>query len=89
MDREPEDLQFEVQELLEEETESKRSLDFNEFAPLRSAHRQITVPSGSLQHLSEPVDNYDGRHRYDPDFQWAQGEEKKVIRKVPIVTETV
>lgn len=29
-----------------------------------------------------PIDSYEGRHRYDPKFQWGPHEEKKLIRKV-------
>lgn len=32
-----------------------------------------------------PVDSYEGLHRYDPDFEWAPEEEKRVVRKVRIV----
>ena len=29
-----------------------------------------------------PIDNYEGRHRYDPKFEWASHEERKLVRKV-------
>lgn len=29
-----------------------------------------------------PIERYEGRHRYDPDFQWEPKEEKKLVRKV-------
>jgi len=29
-----------------------------------------------------PIERYEGKHRYDPDFQWEPKEEKKLVRKV-------
>ena len=29
-----------------------------------------------------PIDNYEGRHRYDPKFEWEPHEERKLVRKV-------
>lgn len=29
-----------------------------------------------------PIESYEGRHRYDPSFEWEQKEEKKVVRRV-------
>lgn len=29
-----------------------------------------------------PIDNYEGKHRYDPTFEWEPQEEKKLVRKV-------
>lgn len=29
-----------------------------------------------------PIDSYEGLHRWDPDFQWTEDEEKKIVRKV-------
>lgn len=31
-----------------------------------------------------PIDRYEGRHRYDPNFQWEPKEEKKLVRKVSL-----
>jgi hypothetical protein len=33
-----------------------------------------------------PVDSYEGIHRYDPDFVWEKGEEKRLVRKVRCAT---
>jgi hypothetical protein len=30
----------------------------------------------------KPIDRYEGKHRYDPDFVWEPEEERKVVRKV-------
>ena len=29
-----------------------------------------------------PIDSYEGKHRYDPTFEWQPKEEKKLVRKV-------
>ena len=29
-----------------------------------------------------PIENYEGKHRYDPKFEWEPKEEKKLVRKV-------
>lgn len=30
----------------------------------------------------KPIDSYEGMHRWDPDFEWEEWEERKVVRKV-------
>jgi hypothetical protein len=30
----------------------------------------------------KPIDTYEGIHRWDPEFEWEEWEEKKVIRRV-------
>lgn len=41
-----------------------------------------TFENESLESFYKPIDSYEGRHRWDPDFQWEQKEEKRVVRKV-------
>jgi hypothetical protein len=39
----------------------------------------------AIQGLGEhyvPIDSYEGRHRYDPKFEWEPEEERRVVRKV-------
>jgi hypothetical protein len=31
----------------------------------------------------KPIPTYEGIHRWDPDFEWTEEEEKRLIRKVP------
>ncbi|KKY22824.1 putative phthalate transporter [Phaeomoniella chlamydospora] len=31
-----------------------------------------------------PIESYEGRHRYDPNFRWDEEEERKVVRKIDI-----
>lgn len=32
----------------------------------------------------KPIDDYEGIHRWDPDFEWEEQEEKKLIRKIDL-----
>ncbi|KAB8206113.1 major facilitator superfamily domain-containing protein [Aspergillus parasiticus] len=32
----------------------------------------------------KPIDDYEGIHRWDPDFEWGEQEEKKLIRKIDL-----
>lgn len=34
------------------------------------------------QSFYTPIEQYEGKHRYDPDFEWGPKEEKKLVRKV-------
>lgn len=38
--------------------------------------------SESLDSFYKPIDSYEGRHRYDPNFQWEEKEEKRVVRRI-------
>ncbi|KXG45692.1 Major facilitator superfamily domain, general substrate transporter [Penicillium griseofulvum] len=33
-------------------------------------------------HFYRPIDSYEGLHRWDPNFQWTEAEEKKIVRKI-------
>ncbi|CAI6259293.1 unnamed protein product [Periconia digitata] len=37
---------------------------------------------GLKTELYEPIDSYEGKHRYDPDFDWEPEEERRVVRKI-------
>jgi hypothetical protein len=41
-----------------------------------------TFLSKGLGDFYIPIDKYEGRHRYDPDFRWRDDEEKSLVRKV-------
>lgn len=41
-----------------------------------------TFESESLSSYHKPIESYEGYHRYDPDFQWEEKEEKRVVRRV-------
>lgn len=36
----------------------------------------------SLGAFYEPIESYEGRHRWDPEFQWEEKEERRVVRRV-------
>lgn len=38
--------------------------------------------TAGLETHYEPIDSYEGKHRYDPGFKWTENEEQKVVRKV-------
>ncbi|KAJ5490159.1 Major facilitator superfamily domain general substrate transporter [Penicillium expansum] len=33
-------------------------------------------------HFYRPIDSYEGLHRWDPNFQWTEQEERKIVRKI-------
>ena len=41
-----------------------------------------TFDAAEGHHFYRPIDSYEGLHRWDPDFQWTDDEEKKIVRKV-------
>lgn len=77
----PRDLRFEMSDLLEEETESKTSLDIDTLGSRRPG-RETTSEHETLRRFHEPVIAYEGRHRYEPNFTWTKMAERKVVRKV-------
>ena len=38
--------------------------------------------TAGLEEFYKPIDSYEGRHRYDPSFQWQPKDEQRVVRKV-------
>ena len=44
--------------------------------------RGETFASGGETRYYKPIDTYEGRHRWDPEAEWTEGEEKRIIRKV-------
>jgi hypothetical protein len=42
----------------------------------------VTYETNGLESHFRPIDEYEGAHRYDPDFVWHPDDEKKVVRKV-------
>lgn len=41
-----------------------------------------TFEASEGHHFYRPIDSYEGLHRWDPNFQWTESEEKKIVRKV-------
>ncbi|KAI9838987.1 MAG: hypothetical protein M1819_004195 [Sarea resinae] len=50
---------------------------------LDNAPRTTFETAGLKEHF-EPIDSYEGKHRWDPDFQWEPQEEKKLVRKLDL-----
>ncbi|KAF2190867.1 MFS general substrate transporter [Zopfia rhizophila CBS 207.26] len=42
----------------------------------------VTFAGGGLESHYKPIAKYEGRHRYDPDFEWEPEEERMVVRKI-------
>lgn len=43
---------------------------------------RVTFDRESLEDFYKPIDSYEGRHRYDPNFEWEPKEEKRLVRKI-------
>ena len=42
-----------------------------------------TFATGAQTRFYKPIDTYEGRHRWDPNAEWTEQEERKIVRKVP------
>jgi len=42
---------------------------------------EVLAVGGSVE-FYEPIEKYEGRHRYDPKITWTDEEEKRLIRRV-------
>lgn len=49
-----------------------------------SAKGKSTFDASVGHHLYRPIDSYEGIHRWDPEFEWLENEEKRVVRKVSL-----
>ncbi len=70
----------------------------HESEPLLSRNKDVNgtygdpdpqTPKATFERLGkssyyEPVEGYEGSHRYDPQFRWEPNEEKRLVRKVCI-----
>ncbi|KAJ5494433.1 hypothetical protein N7463_010520 [Penicillium fimorum] len=41
-----------------------------------------TFEAGEGHHFYRPIDSYEGLHRWDPNFEWTEQEEKRIVRKI-------
>jgi hypothetical protein len=41
-----------------------------------------TFEASEGHHFYRPIDSYEGLHRWDPNFQWTETEERNIVRKV-------
>ena len=51
-----------------------------------SKDRETAFDVGSFEEFYKPIETYEGVHRYDPDFQWDEREEKRLVRKVCLIS---
>jgi hypothetical protein len=55
---------------------------------VESVVRRRAIPTDAAFEQSEdpryykPIDSYEGLHRWDPEFEWEEEEEKRLVRKV-------
>ncbi|KAF2655936.1 MFS general substrate transporter [Lophiostoma macrostomum CBS 122681] len=56
--------------------------EVNKFG-LRTREREgVTFTTKGLEDHYIPIESYEGRHRYDPKFEWEPEEERRVVRKI-------
>ncbi|KAK0620240.1 major facilitator superfamily domain-containing protein [Immersiella caudata] len=59
----------------------KNSSDFDSIRNLKQAEGEAYASGGDTRYY-EPIDSYEGKHRWDPKADWTDKEEKHVIRKL-------
>jgi hypothetical protein len=80
------------QRITEDEDDPRASLNSNSpILPKETLEEDITYrPSGQsaafdtdgLEEHYRPIKEYEGAHRFDPDYTWDAKDEKQVVRKV-------
>ncbi|OGM43664.1 transporter [Aspergillus bombycis] len=61
----------------------------SETLPVAAPKRARDISEGAFDTTEDPryykpIDDYEGIHRWDPDFEWGEQEEKKLIRKIDL-----
>ncbi|KAB8258388.1 major facilitator superfamily domain-containing protein [Aspergillus pseudonomiae] len=61
----------------------------SETLPVAAPKRVKDISEGAFDTSEDPryykpIDDYEGIHRWDPDFEWGEQEEKKLIRKIDL-----
>ncbi|KAB8267013.1 major facilitator superfamily domain-containing protein [Aspergillus minisclerotigenes] len=61
----------------------------SETLPVAAPKRVKDISEGAFDTTEDPryykpIDDYEGIHRWDPDFEWGEPEEKKLIRKIDL-----
>ncbi|KAJ5676182.1 Major facilitator superfamily domain general substrate transporter, partial [Penicillium macrosclerotiorum] len=46
------------------------------------SHNGGTFQVREGRHFYRPIDSYEGIHRWDPDFEWTEKEERRIVRKI-------
>ena len=86
---EPNDEDVEMATLLKDEGSRRRSSaesassETDQTRRRRAKHQEVdAATNGSFEQFYKPVEEYEGRHRYDPHFHWKPADERQVVRKV-------
>jgi len=61
----------------------KISSDFDSVRDLKQREGEAYASGGDTRYY-EPIDSYEGKHRWDPKADWSEKEEKHVVRKLDI-----
>jgi hypothetical protein len=56
--------------------------EFEEDDMLQGLAEGETFDTAGVETFYEPVEGYEGAHRYDPEYRWSKKDEAKVVRKV-------
>jgi hypothetical protein len=48
------------------------------------SHVEVAVGRENLSNALPPHESYEGRHRWDPAFEWDAAEEKRLVRKTDL-----
>lgn len=67
-----------------ESTKEKKTSAGTEKTFFTRSTREATFDDKGLEEYYAPIGSYEGRHRYDPRYQWEHKEEKRLVRKVCI-----
>ena len=84
-----------IQQTLSKISPSAEKLDFRRKGSIVTAHDLETIretkqlegeafASGGQARYYEPIDSYEGKHRWDPKAEWSDHEEKLVVRKLDL-----
>ena len=72
---------------LEKDGDREQHSSGDEATPRDSSDINSTQHKGTFETISDasfysPIQQYEGKHRYDPRFQWEPKEERRLVRKV-------
>ena len=72
---------------LEKDSEKEPHSLEDEATPRDSLEHDSTQYKGTFETIGDacfysPIQQYEGKHRYDPKFQWEPKEERRLVRKV-------
>ncbi|KZF20922.1 putative transporter [Xylona heveae TC161] len=61
-----------------------KTSEFSDASPTLNGAKGGAFDTKGVEHLYEPIDTYEGKHRWDPEFEWEPQEEKKLVRKIDL-----